>query len=121
MADIYFPFWYFNQHVIKEFVLGFFEHSAWNHFYTTKCARTLVHLVMARLAGRSGALSFSTFPITNVSKCFKSVRFYRPPNKVDDPKFGRLYFFLGLDPFFFFLLFVGDQPKPLKVKQSIAL
>lgn len=89
MADIYFQLWYFNSACNPRICMGFgfflSINSAWNHFYTTKCARTLVHLVMARLAGRSGALSFSTFPIANVSKCFKSVRFHRPPNKVDDP------------------------------------
>lgn len=33
--------------------------GAWNYFYTTKCARTLVRRVVARLAGhltRSGAV-----------------------------------------------------------------
>lgn len=70
------------------------------------------------------AVALSTIPTANFPNCFVTVKRHRSHCKRGGfiISFGVLYFFFFcLVPFFFFLLFPFDQPKPLNVRQSIAL
>lgn len=86
MADIYFQL-YFNQHVIKEFVLGGF--SALIVPGTTFVRLNVQELwcILSWHGWLDALVHFNSlrFRLQTCPNVFKSVRFHCPPNKVDDP------------------------------------